>query len=555
MKKLFPVTHGAPQVCVLHRLGSLWVRRSCSLLDAFVLFVALVSTSLSAAAAEIVTKSSTVPPPQDAPSIQGSIIKLDEKTLALRQQELVERQKQLEEHHRRLVIPQAPRKVQPFAIKAEAVSPTPLNFSRSAINVFFHRVLSLEETGSEVSTVAEPSIAVRKNDVLITGNWFASFSNNADSPLAKFYAINPANVFPPTESGLEFCCDQLAIYDPKADVMFWLMQYSKNQAGNLLRLAVAAKGDISANRWRYYDLVPQAIGQYKQQWFDFPACAVSRGYLYLTANMFSTLGRNPPFIRSIAMRLPLDKLASYQGFDLDYFDTKDFDDGKAFGLLPVQSTSTSDTMYLGSQVNTETLRTYTWPEGSNKITTNDVLVQVWNSAQDYQPTAPSPEGADWMTRTDDRLSAGWLSGKTVGFAWTAPRDVNFRFPHVRVTILDKDTKQVIEEPHIYSQDFAYAYLAAAPNLNGDVGVVVNFGGDKFNPSTAVGFLRKQPRGNRSSWNLATAVAGKAFPPDRAWGDYLTLRLDGRNQRNWVASTLVRENNGTTEVGYEIFGIK
>ncbi len=212
-------------------------------------------------------------------------------------------------------------------------------------------------------------------------------------------------------------------------------------------------------------------------------------------------------------------------------------------------------MYLGSQVDTKTLRTYTWPEASNKLATQDVLVQWWKKPNDgHPPTAPSREGDDWLN-VDDRLTAGWLSGKAIGFAWTVPAvpgDVDFRFPHIRVAILDKDnTKEVIVQPHIYSRDFTYGYPAAAPNSDGEVGIVVTFGGGKIYPSSAVGVLEESKR----SWDLTTAMVGKAFPPDRRWGDYLTLRLDGRNSRDWVAASFVLEDKQTTQVGYQIFHIK
>src|SRR2546430_12593789 len=115
----------------------------------------------------------------------------------------------------------------------------------------------------------------------------------------------------------------------------------------------------------------------------------------------------------------------------------------------------------------------------------------------------------------------------MGFAWTASRAVNLRFPHVRVAVLNKDTKALVEEPHIYSRDFAYAYPAAAPNSMGEVAIVLDFGGDTVNPSCAIGVLTKRGTA-KSRWILATSAAGHAFPPDNNWEDLLTLCLDGKN---------------------------
>ena len=513
-------------------------------------FLSLVVVSLgTATAGEIKTRTATIPPPQEVPTGDHGIVTLDEQTLALRQQDLARREKELEKHHRRLPIPEAKKRIQLLRFEPEMILPTPLNFSGSPIKILQDRPLTMRETGGEVSIRCEPSVAVRGDEVLVTGNWFAAFSTDATSSISKFKAVDPSRLFPAPASKLKFCCDQLALYDPKTDAMFWLLQYEYNAEGNLLRLAVAKKDDIKNQKWRYYDLSPKGVGQYKNETFDFSACALGTKFLYVTTNSFSTLGKEP-FMRSVAMRIPLDKLAAYEGFDLEYFDTKDLDDAKASGLCPVQGAT--NTMYVGAEVDTQTLRIYTWSEATGTVASNDVIVRTWDSRQPFE--APSPQGGDWLGRADDRITAGWLSGDTIGFAWTASRDVNFRFPHVRVAVLNKDTKELVEEPHIYSRDFAYAYPAAAPNSIGEVAITVNFGGDSVNPSCAIGVLRKQ--GNaKNRWILATSAAGKAFPPDKKWGDYLTLRLDGKNPRNWVTASFVRENNGTTQVGYQVFGLK
>jgi hypothetical protein len=523
-----------------------------------VVFLSLISLNLSAAECKISAATAAIPAPQVVTKPAVGLIKLNKKTLELRQKELAQLEEELLRlNHLRLPIPQAPRtKGKPFMMP-KPTEPKEPDSTESAIDISSRRLLNGKETGVNLITTCEPSIAVRKNVVLVTGNYFASFSNNADSPRATFRAIDLNSMFPVPTSKSVIYVDQVAIYDPKNDAMLWLLQHiSKNENDFFLRLAVATTRDIASQGWQYYDLRPKDLGYDKEEWFDYPACAIGRKYFYITANTY--IGKSPPqkFARSVAMRIPLDKLESYQGFNLDYFDTtKSCADSIAFGLLPVQGASSSDTMYLGSQVDTETLRIYTWPEVSevsNELVTHDVLVQRWNSPEVYPPRAPSPEGGEWLTRSGDGLSAGWLSRESIGFAWTVPQDDYFRFPHIRVAILNKDdTRQVIKEPHIYSNDFAYAYAAVAPNSDGDVGIVVSYGGDKIKPNSAVGVLGE----SKSSWDLTTAMAGKAFPPDRNWGDYLTLRLDGRNSRNWVAASFVQDNNGTTQVGYQIFHLK
>src|SRR5262249_40731529 len=161
----------------------------------------------------------------------------------------------------------------------------------------------------------------------------------------------------------------------------------------------------------------------------------------------------------VAMRIPLDKLAGYQSFDLEYFDTKEFGNTgePLFSLCPTQGGI--DTMYLGAHVDDSTVRVYTWSDAGKTVTTDDVNVQTWSLDQ---ATAPNPQGGDWLVKLDYRITAGWATKEMTGFGWTAARDVNYHFPHVRVLLINPGTKKVIAQPHIYSDDFAYAYPAASP---------------------------------------------------------------------------------------------
>ena len=61
----------------------------------------------------------------------------------------------------------------------------------------------------------------------------------------------------------------------------------------------------------------QSVGGWNNRQFDYPALAVGEKYLYVTINTFAVPER---FTRAVILRLPLDKLAAYQEFDIDYFD-------------------------------------------------------------------------------------------------------------------------------------------------------------------------------------------------------------------------------------------
>jgi uncharacterized repeat protein (TIGR01451 family) len=410
------------------------------------------------------------------------------------------------------VAPPAPRVAPSNVLAASGVTSPAIEFLRN-------EGLDDGATSNFTSEVDEPSVAVRGNEILYTGNWYAAFSTDGGT---TFSYINPETTFPDIP-GQPFCCDQVALYDPNHDLMIWFLQYVKDGNGNTARVAVAQGDDIRTRQWRVFDFTPQNVGGWDNEWFDYPDLAVGEKFLYVTTNTFNMSDR---FTRSVILRLPLDKLAAYQPFTPDYFDTTD-----DFSLRPTQGAK--DTMYFGNHVNERTMRVWTWPENSQSISSDDVTVERWTFGTSV---GPGPDGKDWLGRVDPRITGGWESGDEIGFTWTATQDNNnYLFPHVRVVILNKDSKTVIAQPHIWNSDFAFAYPATAPNSIGVVGLSVEYGGGaQFFPSHAVGVLRKNNAGE-FSWDLTTTINGTNGPSSNRWGDYLGIRPHGAQPLTWVAS--------------------
>ncbi len=429
------------------------------------------------------------------------------------------KQQRVRDHHRPTPIKGLPAGAmaappQPL-VAATPVTTTVTPKATSTVRLTVNRVLADAETNNDTSTVSEPSVAVRGAEVLVTANWFAAFSKNAG---ATFTYLNPANTFPDSPQG-GFCCDQVVLYDKAHDVMFWLLQYVNNTSGNTLRLAVAKGADITNQSWRYYDFTPQGVGNWAQEWFDFPDLTLSGKYLYLSSNAFGTTG-DEAFKRSALLRLPLDKLAAYDGFDYQYFSTAELGSLRA-------TQGAKDTVYFGAQLSLAAIRVYTWPEAGTAITPNDVAVQAWSN---NGRVAPGPDGRDWLGRADGRITAAWVSGDKIGFAWTAAQDDTFAYPHVRVALVDKNTKAVAGQPHIWNNNFAFAYPAAGPNADGRVGVAVHYGGNNLYPSHSVGVLTPT-----NTWDLVTTAAGRFGPNDNRWGDYGAVRTDGGDPKAWAAT--------------------
>ncbi len=381
------------------------------------------------------------------------------------------------------------------------------------VSVVQNRALSDGETNNSTSNVCEPSLAVRGQEILYTGNWFAAFSRNGG---ATFSYRNPETTFP-TIPNRPFCCDQVALYVPSHDLMVWFLQHGKDTTGNTVRLAVAKGADIAAERWRFYDFTPQSVGNWTGEWFDYPDLAYSNQHLFVTTNSFTLADA---FARSVAMRIPLNELANYAALNYRHFNRTDVG-----SLRPTQGTG--NTMYIGTHANTASIRMYAWADGSNDIQTKNFAVQSWVRGG---ASAPCPDGRDWLGSVDGRITAAWSAGDTQGFAWTSAQGGNFPFPHVRVAVLNFGAGTVTSQPHIWNQAFAFAYPGAAANPAGRVGMCLSYGGGAtLFPNPAVGVQ------NGATWSLAATGTGTHGPDRNRWGDYQTVRLNGQNTNRFAAA--------------------
>ena len=490
----------------MHTFIKYCTRTTC----AFLLFVLAHNNSVQAQ--DIQAQTANHPAPQ-AVTISQEI-----RTQDVPQQDVDTREAGISDHHRPGFFTEVttPQNLQDQAPSQSSMTPLP-----QSISVLINRALTDFETNNSTSTVGEPSLAYRGNEVLVTGNWYASFSTDGGS---NFSFVNPFNSFP-TIPGQGFCCDQVAIYDPGNDVMIWYLQYINDSNGNTGRIAVAQGSDIASQQWRIYDLTPQNVGGWNQEWFDYPAITVSNDFLYFTTNMFSTTANS--YTRTLGMRIPLTQLANYQPLSFDFFDTN-----TAFSLRPTRGAV--GTMHFGSTISNTTLRILTWPENSLSISVDDVAIQFFSNAQ---RVAPGPDGRDWLGRADQRINGGWKSGNQLGFAWTAAQDANFPFPHVRVAVVDANTRALLSQPHLWNPDFAYAYPATSPNGNGTVGISVSFGGNQLFPSQAVGWFDSAS----GTWNLQTAASGTDGPSANRWGDYFDVHADPTQNSAWVATGFTLEN--------------
>jgi hypothetical protein len=335
-----------------------------------------------------------------------------------------------------------------------------------------------------------------------------------------------SNAFPPADGG--FCCDQTALYDPSRDLTFWLLQYIEQGGANTLRVAVKRGATLGDSDWYWWDFRPAQVSQaWQGEWFDYNHAALSNDNLYVASNAF----RDNDWTRAVVFRLPLDDLAGGQGLSYDYFQTTEN------GSLRCTQ-GAQETMYFASHNRSGQIRIFSWPEDATAVTQIDVDVSPWD-ASNYN--TPGPDGNEWLSRCDDRMTGAWVARGVIGVMWSAGRLGDARpFPYARVVRLDESSKAVIDEPDIWNRGYAYAYPDACPNDRGDVGITVFRGGGARHPGHIVGAWDNASR----RWMLQGSRNGTNGPSDRKWGDYLTCRRHSPDGLSWLAAGFTLQGGST-----------
>lgn len=392
------------------------------------------------------------------------------------------------------------------------------------------------------SPIGEPTVAATATEVLVTGNWYAALSLDGGK---TFSSLNPDQLFAGGAVGEGFCCDQVAFYDQRADTTFWLLQGARNAKGNMFRI-LFAKGSEQLRKqdWQYLDITaPQVVGS-EGFWLDFPSFAATDSHIYLTANVFTAVGEEK-WSGGLVVRIPKEPLLKGEQPSATTWSSS------TFGSLRLVE-GAKDTMYWASQSSTGALAVWSWPDSAEQPSKpTNVDVETWTTDTNGASKLHSPSGRPWLKRLDGRITAGWLSLDTIGFAWTAREDNRFKLPHVRVAVLGLPlptnsgpfaSVKPKAEPHIWSDDFALAYPAMGVDAKGRVAVTTSIGGKSLFPTHALGTLTRN--GDIFKWGFAVSTRGANTPycaranapVDQncgVWGDYFTVRPHPGRDNSWV----------------------
>jgi hypothetical protein len=385
------------------------------------------------------------------------------------------------------------------------------------LRVFRNVGLPDAATSQDTSTIGEPSVAASAcGQVFMTGNWYASRSLDSG---ATWTHVNPFTSLPSAAGG--FCCDQLTLHDRRRELWIWILQYIQANGTNVFRIAATRNPTFGAGGWYWWDISPATLnGQWTNVWFDYPDAALTNDHLWVTFNVFDN-SSPAQWQRAAVMKFPLATIASAGILGFSQWSTTQH------GSLRL-SQGAAQSMYFGSHTSTTQLRLFQWDDSSNQIVWWDVNVGQW-TAGNFASVAPN--GVNWLGRVDPRITGAWVAQNRVGFMWTAGTRQGRPNPYVRVVRINQTTKQVADEPDIFSNQNAWAYPAASPNERGELGFSAFYGGPGRHPSPVVGVRNDQA----NAWKSVLTVAATHSPTTAAWGDYLTCHAHEPYGHTWVAS--------------------
>jgi hypothetical protein len=391
--------------------------------------------------------------------------------------------------------------------------------------IFRDHILVDAETNDAVGMqAAEPSVGMNGRILWASGNWFAA---NSGSYGQNYTYVNPFTRFLPVPPG-GFCCDQVVHYDRTHQLMFWYLQYCgpalcPSTANNIVRLAVS-RGQMNqaSNLWTKYDIPPSVFGYPSTAGFDFPDLALSAGALHITTNVTNHSDQ------ARIIRISLDELAAGGGITLESFPSP---------LPNVRATQgAGSTMFYGTQVDSNTLRIFSWPDAvdSAGVTSVDRDVSAWFTGS----TAPDPNGVDWIARDFNDILSSYVSGSNMVFMWDSAAGGAFAFPNIRIARFRTSDRMLVDQGQVWSSSTAWAYPAFHPNDRGDVGGTMTFGGGGSFPSMVVAIADTFGGSQTGPFDNVTVANSNQSATSNRWGDYCTARRSVPYGNTWLATCYV-----------------
>jgi len=308
---------------------------------------------------------------------------------------------------------------------------------------------------------------------------------------------------------------------PKYDLFVWLLQYGKDAAGvNAIRIAVQTTQNVrnsNGTAWTYWDFTNTTFASSGN--LDYNDMSIGNHYLYWTS---SVGGGSKRYV----IRIPLNELKAMGTVHFQYTGSTD-----AYWSHVTQNGQNG--VYWAGHKDNSTMKVYSMMDADGFYSWRDVPINSWPN---NNISSIAANGTDWLKdaywKTYVRAAA--IQGNSAYFAWNASSGDGFPEPHVQIARINISTFTLQQQMQIWNPSFAFAYPYFETNAEGELGMIVAFGGGIYNASSGVGvwgdFVVYYPR-------LSSMSRGN-------YGHYHTVRRSGTDQMQWVGAGYTHEADGS-----------
>lgn len=373
-------------------------------------------------------------------------------------------------------------------------------------------------------TCPEPSVAENGQTIMTTGNFWMSLSKDGGN---TYTTVSPTTIFPEDYGG--FCCDQVLQYIPRYDLFVWLLQYSGDANGvNAIRIAVQNTQEVrnsNGTSWTYWDFTNRTFAS--SGGIDYNDMSFGDDNLYWCSSVGGGQNR-------YVIRIPLKELSAKGTVNFQYTGST-----QAFWSHVTQNGTNG--VYWAGHKNNSTMIVYSMMDADGFYSWRDVNINSWPNAT---MSSIAADGTDWL------LDASWktyvraaaVHGNRIFFAWNASKGGDFPQPHIQIVAINKNTFVKENQMQIWNPDFAFAYPYFEVNKEGQLGMIVGFGGGPFDASSGVGvwgdFVIYCPRFSDMSYDC--------------YGHYHTVRRSGSAGMQWVGAGYSHKADGKVLPYYVMF---
>jgi hypothetical protein len=413
----------------------------------------------------------------------------------------------------------------------------------------YFRNAQCRPANTSTTSAVEPSAAINRDTMLVTGNWFAGLSKDGGQ---TFTDLVPATFFPSLDAG--FCCDQRVEHVSSHDLTVWYQQYSfsATTGRGSIRVAVARGRDRLrsglASDWVRYVFDPQQFGYPTGHWFDFPDVACTDAFFYWTSNVFRRNGDGSnTFIAALCVRMDLADMQAGGAVTISSFRGDLAGNGGGFSWR-LANGGTGAPMFWADTISTTTIRIWRWQVGGS-IDFVDRAIASFNAAA---AVAFAGDGRAWMGNATGRIRGAWGQDGEIGFLWTSGAQGSRPNPFVRIARFTTPARDLIDEHDVWSSVNAIGYGAAEANSLGHVGIVVARCSNTTFPHGAATIVDGyQPWG--TAMTFTTMASGVAGPTGNRWGDYFDVQRHWSDARTFLGTGMLMTSSSASAARVVWFG--